>query len=158
MASSKPAVPDPTEIAGRYVIDKKLGAGAFGTVYKAKDKILGRMVAIKTIRLESLAAQGAGLEEMQTRFEREAQVSAQIKHPNIVTIHDLGNADGLSYLAMEFIDGVGLEKIIARAGCPWSARPAWPPRWPTPWISPTRPASCTATSSPPTSWWRRATG
>ncbi|HEY6548948.1 MAG TPA: serine/threonine-protein kinase, partial [Vicinamibacteria bacterium] len=112
MASSKPAIPEPTEIAGRYVIDRKLGAGAFGTVYKAKDKILGRMVAIKTIRLEGLAAQGAGLEEMLLRFTREAQVSATLKHPNIVTIHDLGNADGLSYLAMEFIDGVGLEKLI----------------------------------------------
>jgi serine/threonine protein kinase len=112
MASSKPAIPEPTEIAGRYVIEKKLGAGAFGTVYKAKDKVLGRMVAIKTIRLEGLAAQGAGLEEMLQRFTREARVSAQIKHPNIVTVHDLGNADGLSYLAMEFIDGVGLEKII----------------------------------------------
>ena len=112
MASSKPAIPEPTEIAGRYVVEKKLGAGAFGTVYKAKDKVLGRMVAIKTIRLEGLAAQGAGLEEMLQRFTREARVSAQIKHPNIVTVHDLGNADGLSYLAMEFIDGVGLEKII----------------------------------------------
>ena len=112
MASPKPAIPEPTEIAGRYVVEKKLGAGAFGTVYKAKDKVLGRMVAIKTIRLEGLAAQGAGLEEMLQRFTREARVSAQIKHPNIVTVHDLGNADGLSYLAMEFIDGVGLEKII----------------------------------------------
>ena len=118
MASSRPAVPEPTEIAGRYVIDKKLGAGAFGTVYLAKDKILGRMVAIKTIRLEGLAAQGAGLEEMLQRFQREATVSARLKHPNIVTIYDLGNADGLAYLAMEFIDGQGLEKIIAQGRLP----------------------------------------
>jgi eukaryotic-like serine/threonine-protein kinase len=112
----KPAAPEPTVIAGRYVVDKKLGAGAFGTVYKAKDKILGRMLAIKTIRLEGLAAQGASLEELLKRFKIEAQVSAQIKHPNIVTIYDIGEADGLSYLAMEFIDGVGLDKVIAQAG------------------------------------------
>jgi serine/threonine-protein kinase len=110
------ARPEPTEIAGRYQVVQRLGAGAFGTVYKAKDKILGRMVAIKTIRLEGLAAQGASLEELVDRFEREAQVSAQLRHPNIVTIYDIGEADGMSYLAMEFIDGVGLEKIIASSG------------------------------------------
>ena len=114
--SEKPAVPEPSEIAGRYQIVKKLGAGAFGTVYKAKDKILGRMVAIKTIRLEGLAAAGASLDELMDRFKREAQVSAQLKHPNIVTIYDIGDADGVSYLAMEFIDGVGLEKVISSAG------------------------------------------
>ncbi len=108
--------PEPTEIAGRYQVVKKLGAGAFGTVYKAKDKILGRMVAIKTIRLEGLAAAGASLEELVERFKREAQVSAQLKHPNIVTIYDVGEADGSSYLAMEFIDGVGLDRVIAGAG------------------------------------------
>jgi serine/threonine-protein kinase len=108
------AAPEPTEIAGRYQVIKKLGAGAFGTVYKAKDKILGRMLAIKTIRLEGLAAAGASLDEMLDRFKREAQVSAQLKHPNIVTIYDIGDSDGMSYLAMEFIDGVGLEKIIAQ--------------------------------------------
>jgi predicted Ser/Thr protein kinase len=115
--STKPAgASDPSEIAGRYQVVKKLGAGAFGTVYKAKDKLLGRMVAIKTIRLEGLAAAGASLEELLERFTREAQVSAQLKHPNIVTIYDIGNADGLTYLAMEFIDGVGLEKLIASEG------------------------------------------
>jgi serine/threonine protein kinase len=114
--SEKPAVPEPEKIAGRYQIVQKLGAGAFGQVFKAKDEILGRMVAIKTIRLEGLAAAGAGLDELMDRFKREAQVSAQLKHPNIVTIYDIGDADGQSYLAMEFIDGVGLERVIASAG------------------------------------------
>jgi serine/threonine protein kinase len=109
-------VPDPIEVAGRYQVVKKLGAGAFGTVYKAKDRILGRMVAIKTIRLEGLAAAGSSLDELIDRFKREAQVSAQLKHPNIVTIYDVGEASGLSYLAMEFIDGVGLDRVIASAG------------------------------------------
>ena len=52
------------------------------------------MVAIKTIRLEGLAAAGASLDELMDRFKREAQVSAQLKHPNIVTIYDIGEADG----------------------------------------------------------------
>jgi serine/threonine-protein kinase len=117
MSQSKPQPQgDPAEIAGRYQIVQRLGAGAFGTVYKAKDRILGRMVAIKTIRLDGLAAAGTSLQELVDRFEREARVSAMLKHPNIVTIHDLGTADGLSYLAMEFIDGVGLEKVIAGSG------------------------------------------
>jgi serine/threonine protein kinase len=114
--SHRAAAPEPDEIAGRYQIVQKLGAGAFGTVYKAKDRILGRMVAIKTIRLEGLAAAGAGLDELVNRFKREAMVSAQLKHPNIVTIYDIGESNGTSYLAMEFIDGVGLDRVIAAAG------------------------------------------
>ena len=114
--SLRAPAPEPDEIAGRYQIVQKLGAGAFGTVYKAKDRILGRMVAIKTIRLEGLAAAGAGLDELVNRFKREAMVSAQLKHPNIVTIYDIGESNGTSYLAMEFIDGVGLDRVIASAG------------------------------------------
>jgi eukaryotic-like serine/threonine-protein kinase len=110
------ATPDPEEIAGRYQVVKRLGAGAFGTVYKVKDKVLGRMLAIKTIRMEGLAASGASIEELIDRFKREAQISAQLRHPNIVTIYDVGDVDGMSYLAMEFIDGVGLERVIAAAG------------------------------------------
>src|SRR5438876_676596 len=106
------ATPEPTEIAGRYQVVQKLGAGAFGTVYKVRDKLLKRMLAIKTIRLEGLAAAGASLEEMLDRFRREAEVSAQLKHPNIVTIYDIGVDSGMSYLAMEFIDGTGLDKMI----------------------------------------------
>jgi serine/threonine-protein kinase len=104
VSASNPA-PELTEIAGRYLILKKLGAGAFGTVYKAKDTRLERMVAIKTIRLEGLAASQAGLKEMVDRFQREAKTAAKLKHPGIVTIHDFGESQGLSYIAMEFIDG-----------------------------------------------------
>jgi serine/threonine protein kinase len=114
--SSNPAPPDPKEIAGRYTIVKKLGAGAFGTVYKARDSRLDRMVAIKTIRLEGLAASQAGLKEMTDRFQREAKTAAKLKHPGIVTIHDYGEADGLTYIAMEFIDGIGIDHILAETG------------------------------------------
>jgi serine/threonine protein kinase len=116
VSEQRAPAPEPSEIAGRYQVIRKLGAGAFGTVYKAKDKILGRMVAIKTIRLEGLAAAGSSLEELINRFKVEAQVSAQLKHPNIVTIYDVGDSGGMSYLAMEFIDGVGLDRVIAGAG------------------------------------------
>ena len=112
--SQQPTAPqEPQQIARRYQIVQKLGAGAFGTVYKAKDGILGRMVAIKTIRLEGLAAVGVSLEELVDRFQQEARVSAQLRHPNIVTIYDVGESEGMSYLAMEFIDGTGLDKVIA---------------------------------------------
>jgi eukaryotic-like serine/threonine-protein kinase len=116
VSQPRPAAPDPVQIAGRYDVAQRLGAGAFGTVYKAKDKLLGRMVAIKTIRLEGLAAQGASLEELLERFKREARVSAQLKHPNIVTVYDVGDSDGMTYLAMEFIDGMGLDRLIATEG------------------------------------------
>ncbi len=115
MSSSKPAVPEPKRI-GRYEIVQKLGAGAFGTVYKGVDQDLGRPVAIKTIRLEGLAASQASLEDLLARFKREAQVAAKVKHPNIVTIYEIGNAEGLSYISMEFVDGVGLDGVIAKSG------------------------------------------
>ncbi len=118
MSASNPAAPEPSEIAGRYQVVKKLGAGAFGTVFKARDTRLERMVAIKTIRLEGLAASQAGHKEMLERFEREAKTAAKLKHPGIVTIYDydFSESQGFSYIAMEFIDGVGLDRVIAETG------------------------------------------
>jgi serine/threonine-protein kinase len=117
VSQSRPtASPDPTEIAGRYEIVKKLGAGAFGTVYKARDKTLGRMLAIKTIRLEGLAAASTDLGELLRRFKQEATAGAALKHPNIVTVYDFGQSEGMTYLAMEYVEGQGLERIIAESG------------------------------------------
>ncbi|MBN2369531.1 MAG: protein kinase [Vicinamibacteria bacterium] len=115
MSESTPSS-DLSEIAGRYQVVTKLGAGAFGTVFKARDKVLGRMVAIKTIRLDGLAAAGVSREELMDRFGREARIAAQIKHPNIVTIYDVGETGGVNYLAMEYIDGIGLDKLIVSSG------------------------------------------
>ena len=107
---------DPKRIAERYEVERRLGTGAFGTVYLATDAALGRQVAIKTVRMDGLAATGAPLEELMQRFGREARISAQLKHPNIVTIYHVGEFEGLSYLAMEYIEGEGLESLIASAG------------------------------------------
>jgi len=115
-ASNTAAAPDPSEIAGRYEIEKKLGAGAFGTVFKAKDRELGRMVAIKTIRLEGLAASTSSLEDLLKRFKQEAQVAARLRHPNVVMLYDIGTWEGMSYISMEFVDGVGLDRVIKGAG------------------------------------------
>jgi serine/threonine protein kinase len=115
VSASNPA-PEPTEIAGRFEVLQKLGAGAFGTVYKARDKVLGRLLAIKTIRMEGLAASQTGLGEMLDRFRREAQVAAQLKHPSIVTIYDIGECEGISYISMELVDGIGLDHVIADSG------------------------------------------
>ena len=115
-ASNAAAAPDPSEIAGRYEIEKKLGAGAFGTVFKAKDKELGRMVAIKTIRLEGLAASTSSLEDLLKRFKHEARAAARFQHPNVVTLYDVGTWEGMSYISMEFVDGVGLDRVIKASG------------------------------------------
>ena len=116
MSASKPAVPEPTEIDGRYQVEKKLGAGAFGTVYKARDKELGRLVAIKTIRLEGLAASSASMDDLLKRFKQEAKVAANLRHPNIVALWDWKNTEGFAYISMEFVDGVGLDRVIAKSG------------------------------------------
>ena len=110
------AAPEPEEIAGRYQVVKRLGAGAFGTVYKVKDKVLGRMLAIKTIRLEGLAASGRQHRRADGPVQARGADLGPAPPPNIVTIYDVGESDGMSYLAMEFIDGVGLDRVIATAG------------------------------------------
>ena len=77
---------------GRYEIESRIGAGGMGTVYEALDPALGRRVAIKLLRRESTAEEGA--EAGRARLRREAMALAMLSHPNVVTIHDVGEADG----------------------------------------------------------------
>lgn len=79
-----------------------------GVVYWARDPRLGRLVALKT-----MSSSVAGDPELLQRFYREAQSAGQLRHPNIVTIYDIGKADGIPFIAMEFLEGESLEQIIA---------------------------------------------
>ncbi len=92
---------------GRFEILKRLGEGAMGEVYLGLDPAIGRQVAIKTIHRE--AAMGA---EARERFAREARAAGTLNHPNLVTIHEFGEDQGLLYLAMEFVPGVDLEAML----------------------------------------------
>ena len=90
---------------GRYEITELIGQGGMGTVYKAFDPLLARVVAVKVI-----SAQLDGSPSMRERFFREARAAAQLSHRNIITIYDLGEEDGPPYLAMEFLEGRDLEQ------------------------------------------------
>ncbi|MDP3822164.1 MAG: serine/threonine-protein kinase [Burkholderiales bacterium] len=92
---------------GRYRIERELGRGAMGAVYLGLDPQIGRHVAIKTMALGREFA-GTELVEARTRFFREAEMAGRLQHPDIVTIFDAGEEDGLAYIAMEFVKGQDL--------------------------------------------------
>ena len=94
---------------GRYEIVGELGQGAMGVVYKARDPLIDRVVAIKTINL-SLALDEK--EEYEGRFYQEAKAAGRLSHPNIVTIYDVGKGDDIAYIAMEFLEGRELRDIL----------------------------------------------
>jgi len=97
---------------GRYKIVRELGHGAMGVVYEGVDPNIGRRVAIKTARRDVLQSSGRA-DEMMERFLREAKAAGALNHPNIVTIYDADEAaEGLAYIAMEFLDGQDLFKIF----------------------------------------------
>jgi tRNA A-37 threonylcarbamoyl transferase component Bud32 len=104
------------EILGeRYEVLGKLGSGAFGEVYRARDTVLGREVAIKRIRLD-VFAEPTQLEEVNKRFLREAQVASQLRHPNVVTTHDIVSAPTMSFIVMELVTGETLAKLLQSKG------------------------------------------
>src|SRR5512147_1989518 len=94
---------------GRYNIIGELGQGAMGTVYKAVDPLIDRVVAIKTITL-SLALDEK--DEYEARFYQEAKAAGRLSHPNIVTIYDVGKSGDVAYIAMEFLQGRELRDIL----------------------------------------------
>jgi serine/threonine-protein kinase len=97
--------------AGRYEIVGELGRGAMGVVYKAMDPVIGRTVAVKTIRLSE---EGTGLSrpELLTRFQTEARAAGLLTHPNIVVVFDAGEEDGLYYITMELVEGKSLQVLL----------------------------------------------
>ena len=80
---------------GKYTLLEELGRGGFGTVYRATDNVLDREVAIKVLHPQLMVDM-----DFAERFRKEARLVARLDHPNIVTIHDLGEADGRVYIAM----------------------------------------------------------
>ncbi|BBB31884.1 hypothetical protein TTHT_0260 [Thermotomaculum hydrothermale] len=103
------------QTVGRYKIESILGEGAMGVVYKAHDPIIKRTVAIKLIKVdEGISEQEK--KEFYERFYREAQIAGTLNHPNIVGIYDIGEEQGIPYIAMEFVEGETLSSIIAKKG------------------------------------------
>jgi serine/threonine protein kinase len=100
---------------GRYEVVRELGKGAMGIVYLAKDPLIGRLVALKTIR-PSAHADDEDTREFQQRFAREAQAAGNLNHPSIVTVHDIGQDEptGVSFIAMEYVEGQNLKEVLAQ--------------------------------------------
>jgi eukaryotic-like serine/threonine-protein kinase len=95
---------------GPYTLESKIGEGGMGTVWRARHATLGRAAAVKLIARD--------VDDVSTRrFEREAQLTAQLTHPNAVTVFDSGKTkDGTYWYAMELIEGLDLEKYVAAYG------------------------------------------
>ena len=100
-----------TFIADRYEILDKVGAGGMSDVYKAKDHILDREVAVKVLKAEF-----AEDVTFVTKFRSEAQSAARLEHPNIVNIYDVGSENGMYYIVMEYVEGITLKTYIEKKG------------------------------------------
>ena len=111
---ARSAVSDPEALTGRtvshYSVLQQIGQGGMGVVYKALDTRLLRPVAMKF-----LLADVASLPEVTMRFQREARAASSLNHPNIATIHDIGEQDGRAFIVMEWLDGMTLRERIAAA-------------------------------------------
>ena len=97
--------------AGRYDLREELGRGAMGVVFHGFDPVIGRDVAVKTLRL-SEAGTGLSREELIGRFQTEARAAGLLTHPNIVVVFDAGEEDGLFYITMEYVQGRSLQSLI----------------------------------------------
>jgi serine/threonine-protein kinase len=95
---------------GRYVIEKRIGRGAMGAVYLARDPRINRAIALKAIPIEK-EFEDEELKEARLRFYREAESAGRLTHPNIITVFDAGEDKGLAYIAMEYVPGIPLRSF-----------------------------------------------
>ena len=95
---------------GRYVIERRIGRGAMGAVYLAKDPRINRPVALKAIPIQK-EFEDEELKEARLRFYREAESAGRLTHPNIITVFDAGEDKGLAYIAMEYVPGIPLKQF-----------------------------------------------
>ncbi|MGB7061245.1 MAG: serine/threonine-protein kinase [Candidatus Zixiibacteriota bacterium] len=100
---------------GRYKIVEAIGKGGMGMVYRGTDPMLDRPVALKTIRLD-FPLSPTETAELKDRLIQEAKAAGRLSHPNIVTIYDVGEHEGLHYIAMEYLSGYSLEDFIKKKG------------------------------------------
>ncbi|WP_400163281.1 Stk1 family PASTA domain-containing Ser/Thr kinase [Brevibacillus sp. TJ4] len=98
-------------LGGRYQVENRIGGGGMAIVYKAKDLILNRMVAIKVLR-----SQYGTDEDFVNRFRREAQAVASLSHPNVVGVYDVGQEGDTHYMVMEYVEGSTLKEMIVQHG------------------------------------------
>ncbi len=99
------------EKIGRYLVLGEIGRGAMGVVYRAQDPAIGRVIAVKTIRLSSLTDEQER-DRLRDRLFREAQSAGMLSHPNIVTIYDIAEENGMAFIFMELVNGPPLEKLM----------------------------------------------
>jgi serine/threonine-protein kinase len=100
---------------GKYEIIDELGRGGMGVVYRARDPLIGRYVAIKVIHTSGFGAKDRTA-ELRMRLIQEARAAGSLSHPGIITIHDLGEGEDFIYVVMELIQGQALDQYLARNG------------------------------------------
>jgi serine/threonine protein kinase len=117
-ANTKNTLPGPRLLASRYLLEKRLGRGAMGQVYLARDQnLMTRQVAVKTVRPDILNDEDLQDGEAIARFEREARAAASIRHQNVVGVTDFGQtSDGVFFLVMEYVEGETLYQLLRREG------------------------------------------
>ena len=117
-SNTKHTLPGTRLLAARYLLEKRLGRGAMGQVYLARDQnLLTRRVAVKTVRPDILNDEDLQEGEAIARFEREARSAASIQHPNVVDVTDFGQSqDGVFFLVMEYVEGETLYNLLRREG------------------------------------------